>query len=610
MQVTSLQGGISMNWILIDIGSVQTKVTLVRKEKDSWYLIDSIKTTTSIETTDKSAEVGVKEAVEKILSDNNIEIEKIEKFQIGSTAGGGLQMVVAGVVRTMTAESARRAALGSGAVVIDIINAGSPVKQPERLNQFKNTKPDIILLAGGTEGGNVKQVLGLAETINAANIRTRWGNEYASVVFAGNSEIQDEVIEFLGSKIEVKIAENIRPELEREQIETVNEAIQKLYIDKVAKNVSGFQKLNDYYKTDIKPLASDMKRFIEIYSKNQNNNTMMIDVGGFTTDIYSSIEYVRREYKQATKNRTQIIRTSVGVVKERKSFASIAADAGLNYSAPRLLRGAGPEKIENWLDDANRKEIFNACFNRMINPLDVSIYQDKLTKALIANALEIGLIEHQAIASKLHGVGIVRNISETFSQEGTSDGTLAGWEAIDEVILTGGAFGVLLDREVVQIFNDALQPYGITSVLRDANDRLSQLVLNNTMDSSYLNMVYNQITNLASIIRPMDIQAQAGTNLAEIVINQDGNKNTYELNDNQIKFVNLEGTNIDITVNPDRRVDFGAGFGTSITKKVNESLYGLVLDGRRSIKTKVNQANIEKWYGTGLSFLKRGESNE
>ncbi len=598
-----------MNWILIDIGSVQTKVTLVRKN-ETWDLLASARAKTTIETKEKTALTGVKRLIEDVLDKGGEKLENVEKVIIGSTAGGGLQMVVAGVVEFMTTESAKRAALGSGAIVIDIVNSGSPIKQPERLAQFKNSKPDIILLAGGTEGGNETQVLGLAETINAANPQTRWGNEYSSVVFAGNSEVREDVLNFLDTKIDVKVAENIRPELEYEQIDTINEIIQDLYIEKVAKNVNGFKELSDLYNSEIKPLAPNMKKYVDKYSIHKNINTLIFDVGGFTTDIYSSIEYIRREYKRSVEDGGEKINTGVGIVRERKSFVSVSADAGLNYSAPRLVDKVGLSKIINWTENINEKQVLNTSFRRMTNPLDKDIYSDGLNKALTAGALEIGFTEHQEISSKLRGVGIVRSMNETFTQEAANEGTLAEWEAFDKVILTGGVTELFGFKELVQIFNDSLQPNGLISLVIDGEDYLSQLVLSDDMDEDYLALIEDQFFNAAIIIAPKVIDTLLVRDIATITLESDDEVQHHDLIKNEIDFVDIKGKKVKVTIKPHKKADFGAGFGKQITKEVENSIFGFILDGRRPINDAFSEVNIIDWYGEDYSHLKRGGADE
>src|SRR5690606_21028109 len=76
-----------------------------------------------------------------------------------SSAGGGLQMMVTGIVREMSAASAKRAALGAGAIVMDVISANDKRLPHEQIQRIRELRPDMILVAGGTDGGNVAKVV-------------------------------------------------------------------------------------------------------------------------------------------------------------------------------------------------------------------------------------------------------------------------------------------------------------------------------------------------------------------------------------------------------------------------------------------------------------------
>jgi hypothetical protein len=104
-----------------------------------------------------------------------------------SSAGGGLQMLVAGVVKAMTAESAERAALGAGAIVIDTLAVDDGRKEYQRVERIRNIRPDMILLSGGTDGGTTQHLLDLSETLRAADPKPRTqgqGNGFPALSFA------------------------------------------------------------------------------------------------------------------------------------------------------------------------------------------------------------------------------------------------------------------------------------------------------------------------------------------------------------------------------------------------------------------------------------------
>ena len=106
-----------------------------------------------------------------------------------SSAGGGLQMMVAGVIREMTAASAKRAALGAGAIVMDVIASNDKRQPHEQIQRIRELRPDMILLSGGTDGGTKTHVVKIAELIAPAKPQPRFGAQYQlPLIYAGNKE--------------------------------------------------------------------------------------------------------------------------------------------------------------------------------------------------------------------------------------------------------------------------------------------------------------------------------------------------------------------------------------------------------------------------------------
>ena len=109
-----------------------------------------------------------------------------------SSAGGGLQMMVAGIVREMTAASAKRAALGAGAIVMDVIAANDKRLPHEQIQRIRELRPDMILVSGGTDGGNTAKVVEIAERIAPARPQPRFGKNYRMpLIYAGNKDAAD-----------------------------------------------------------------------------------------------------------------------------------------------------------------------------------------------------------------------------------------------------------------------------------------------------------------------------------------------------------------------------------------------------------------------------------
>ena len=162
-----------------DCGSTTTKAILIEKGPDGYRLKARGEAPTTVEAPFDDVTIGVVNAVREVEElSRRVLIDDSDHFVIPvqpdgsgvdlylstSSAGGGLQMAVAGVVKSMSAESAQRAALGAGAIVIDVIAVDDGRKDFEKVKLIREIRPDMILMSGGTDGGTIKHLVGLARS--------------------------------------------------------------------------------------------------------------------------------------------------------------------------------------------------------------------------------------------------------------------------------------------------------------------------------------------------------------------------------------------------------------------------------------------------------------
>ncbi len=197
-----------------DCGSTTTKAILIEKQGESYRLIVRGEAPTTVEAPFEDVTRGVLNAireVEELCGRQMLDGDQIITPQQGdrgvdlylstSSAGGGLQMMVAGVVKQMTGESAQRAALGAGAIVMDVIASNDGRLPHEKIRRIRQLRPDMILLSGGTDGGTTQHVVELAELIAAAEPKARLGAGYElPVIYAGNKDAAGLIEKILGGK--------------------------------------------------------------------------------------------------------------------------------------------------------------------------------------------------------------------------------------------------------------------------------------------------------------------------------------------------------------------------------------------------------------------------
>jgi len=189
-----------------DCGSTTTKAILIEKRDGEYRLITRGEAPTTVEAPAEDVTKGVLNAVGEIedllgrqfLTDDKEGIfvgddptRGVDIFMSTSSAGGGLQMTVAGVVKSMTGESAQRAALGAGAIVMDVVASNDGRLFHEKVADIRRLRPDMILQSGGIDGGTVDHVVELAQVIRAADPKPRFGVGYKLPVIYAGSERHD-----------------------------------------------------------------------------------------------------------------------------------------------------------------------------------------------------------------------------------------------------------------------------------------------------------------------------------------------------------------------------------------------------------------------------------
>ena len=165
--------------ILIDFGSTYTKVAAVDLEQDTF-----IGRAQAPSTVDTNVTQGLSRAIHLLKEQTGITEPEISLRLACSSAAGGLRMVAIGLIGRLTAEAANRAALGAGAKVVGVMERKLNWRTVEELEA---SRPDVILLAGGTDGGNHEVILLNAQVIAQSRVN-------APVVVAGNEEATERVL--------------------------------------------------------------------------------------------------------------------------------------------------------------------------------------------------------------------------------------------------------------------------------------------------------------------------------------------------------------------------------------------------------------------------------
>jgi uncharacterized protein (TIGR01319 family) len=174
------------------------------------------------------------------------------------------------VVKSMTGESAQRAALGAGAIVMDVIAANDGRKPHEKIQRIRTLRPDMILLSGGVDGGTVSHVVELAELLVAADPKARLGSQFSlPVVYAGNQDARSIIKDRLGPRVALSVTDNLRPTLEHENLGPARHEIHELFMEHVMQHAPGYPKLLSWTDVPVMPTPGAVGLIIEKIAKRE-----------------------------------------------------------------------------------------------------------------------------------------------------------------------------------------------------------------------------------------------------------------------------------------------------------------------------------------------------
>ncbi len=580
--------------IATDCGSTTTKAILIEKREGEYRLIVRGEAPTTVEAPYEDVTKGVLNAIkeveelseviildgDKILKrENNTDKDGVDIYISTSSAGGGLQMMVAGVVDRMSAESAARAALGAGAIVMDVIASNDKRMDHERIKRIRTLRPDMVLLSGGTDGGTKKHVVQLAEIIEAADPKPRFGSTYnLPVIYAGNKEARENVKESLDDKTDLYIVDNLRPTLESENLLPARDKIHDLFMEHVMAQAPGYKKLMDMTDVAIMPTPGAVGLLIETIAKRDNIEVLGVDIGGATTDIFSVF--------QNAFNRT------------------VSANLGMSYSVSNVVKATGLKNITRWVPfETNEKDLRNRIRNKMIRPTTIpsTLEELQIEQAIAREALRLALEHHKAMAVGLMGVQTERTISDAFEQTASGE-TLVNMETLNLIVGSGGVLSHAPRRvQAAMMAIDAFLPEGITMLAVDSIFMMPQLGVLSTVHDSAAAEVFSKdcLLKLGMCIAPMG-KGKLGQEALKITIGE----KVYTFNYGDIGFLDdiKSSERVRAILKPAKNLDIGNGKGKEMKKELEGGLVGVIVDtrGRRPFSLSENDseriANLKKWY--------------
>jgi uncharacterized protein (TIGR01319 family) len=306
--------------LFIDFGSTFTKVVLV--DLDNLTVVGRTQRPSTVDT---DITIALNAALKDIKTMLGREVPYRYKLAT-SSAAGGLKMAAIGLVPELTVEAAKRAALGAGAKIIGVYAYRLTQKE---LEELEKTSPDLVLLAGGTDGGERETII--SNAIGLASLR----DLRAPIIVAGNKAASDEVSAALASgRKEHVITDNVMPEIGILEVDKVRIIIRELFISRLIE-AKGLKNAIKFIDEILMPTPTAVLAAAKLLAEGTDGEQglgelVILDIGGATTDVHSIAKGDP---------------TEPGLVKkglpEPYVKRTVEGDLGMRYNASTIVQVAG-----------------------------------------------------------------------------------------------------------------------------------------------------------------------------------------------------------------------------------------------------------------------------
>ncbi|MBP2656185.1 MAG: hypothetical protein H6Q73_3754 [Firmicutes bacterium] len=376
--------------LVFDVGSTFTKANAFSYNEGeiAWLAFSQAPTTV------KNIDIGLNEAIKSLacqLGEVKLEAEYVYS---ASSAAGGLRMVAMGYMPRVTAKAAKEVAMNAGARVLEVMSYDDEAEY--KLEMLQEIRPDIILLAGGTDGGDIDNL------VNDAKIIVKSGMK-ATVVIAGNQTAQPLAQTILDeANIPTVRVPNVMPIIHELKVKPAREAIHQQFIHQITK-AKGLSKLIDILTVQkVVPTPGAVMMAAELLAKGTPeeegiDGLVVVDLGGATTDIHSVLPYL---------DKLSLEEKGLVLTNEKQTvYRTVEGNLGLRVSALGIVETVGPKALlaRIGLAGAEKEQAivdYATALEKDPEHLAANAQETAFDQAMAEAAVEIALKRHAGFISQ------------------------------------------------------------------------------------------------------------------------------------------------------------------------------------------------------------------
>ena len=548
--------------LAVDVGTVTTRATFFDVVEGHYRFIACGQAPSTAAAPFKDISEGVRQAIvnlqtitgRKFLADDHRLIVPtqegtgVDAFAATLSAGPAIKTAIVGLLSEVSVESTQRLARTTYARVVDTIGLNDPRKPDQQIDAILRLRPDLVLIAGGTDAGATRSVERLIETVGLACYLIPESKRPA-VLFAGNASMSDKVkanLQHLVSSL--YISPNLRPSLEVENLGPAQHTLAEVFTQIRRGQIAGIDEINAWAGNTLMPTAFAEGRIIRFLSQVYNSSKGILGV-----DLGASAAIVAAAFGS---------QLAMGVYPQ----------LGLGEGLSSLLRYISVEDITKWLPlDLPAESVRDYLFQKSVYPftLPAAVEDLAIEQAVARQALYVALNS----AAKDFPRNVRRPVPGLMP---FFEPILAGGSVITRAPTLGQSLLILLD---------GIQPIGITTLILDQNNLLPALGAAAARNSILPIQVLESgaFLGLATVVAPY-VNARPGTVILQArLMHENGTETHLEVKQGTLEIIPLAtGEAGRLYIQPLHHTDVGFGPGRSRSDgiPVSGTAMGVVIDAR------------------------------
>jgi len=548
--------------LAVDVGTITTRAALFDVVEGHYRFIASGHAPTTAAAPFRDVGEGVRQAVKnlqivtgrKFLGDDHrlimptSEGTGVDTFAATLSAGPAIKTAVVGLLDDVSLESTQRLARSIYTRVVETIGLNDARKPEEQIDSLVRLSPDLILIAGGTDGGASGSVRQMLETVGLACYLLP-ADKRPALLFAGNQRLADEVKKSLQPLTSsFSVSPNLRPDIDIEDLQPAQHTLIELFTKVRRNQMDGLDELNTWAGNTLIPTASAEGRIIRFLSKVYDSSKGILGV-----DLGASAATVAAAFSGEL---------TLGVYPQ----------LGLGEGLANLLHYTSLEDILRWIPtEVSAETVRDYIYQKSIYPASIPATSEDLS------------IE-QAVARQSLYVAL-KSVDKDFPRKvpRAAPGLLPYFEPIlvaGSVVTRAPTLG-----QSLLILLDAIQPVGITTVILDQNNLLPALGAAASRNTILPIQVLESgaFLGLATVVAPYANARLGAPILGTRLVYPNGNESQIDVKQGSLEKLSLPiGQSGRLYLHPYHRTD--VGFGPGHTREdgipVAGTALGLVIDAR------------------------------